>query len=1045
MIRFCVNRPIATSMAFTAMLLLALIGSSRLKVNLFPDIAFPRISVITPYSNVQAEEIENLVTRPIEDALSAVPGVRKLRSISQEGLSIVHVDLEWGSSTDSAIIQARQKVDLARSVLPQDTGKSMISRFDPSREPIMTLIARPSPRLSFKETREYIERNVRPLLERIEGVASVSIQGGLRREIQVDIDRDKLRSYNLTLSRIGQNLDASNYTFPAGAVRKGRHEYQVKVKGEFDSVESIKNAIVAVGENGAPVTLKKVGTIQDGFKDRTATAVHNGKPAILILIRKESDANAVQTADSISGALIDINNRFDEHVTFQILNDSSRHIVESINSVIMSALLGAVIAFAVLLFFLADIRTSVIIVISIPVSVLFTLLLMFLNGISVNIISLGGLALGTGMLVDNSIVVIESIQQLREKNAGQPVENAIQGAKAVSASVIASTATSVIVFLPILFVPGIAGAIFKDLSLTVTFSLIGSLLVSLTLIPMLSALPAGPAESVFRRIDSMLRPVYDSADGLVTLLQTSYTAALRRYLFNSRTFLLIITGLSAAGIVLLYVLDRELFPETEARVIEMKLTLQEGTNIDEAEAFIAGLQRHLIETSDTQLRDITTIIGMEEDDTESKMKGKRRPHHTESLIYLSDGTDSSEYLKLLKETVEQIPGTRSEVRIQGDILQALLGSDRKIQFDTEAVQRKKARSVTDDVQSRIASDRRILYLSGSSRASIPEIRITLDRTRLAALGLSVRDAALALRSAVFGEVSTIYREQDREIDVRLRFRKEDRSESDDLKHIPASLQDDRMVELSSFITSRNAVGFETILREDQRRLERIEIEAHPDEEASLMEDLSAIKQELEAADPAIQIRVQKTNQATMDSLKNLGLAFLLSSVLIYQLLAAQFESLIHPFTLILSIPMMFAGTSLALLLTGNTLNIQSTIGIVMLTGIVVNNAIVLYERISERLDSIPETERIGQLPQILNEAGRERLRPILLSTLTTILALLPLALKIGPGAEMQAPLAVVVIGGLTTSTVLTLICFPVIYYQVEKALASRRQVGARKS
>jgi len=440
----------------------------------------------------------------------------------------------------------------------------MIARFDPSREPIMTLVARPSTQLHFEKTREYIERNVRPLLERVEGVASVSIQGGLRREIQVNIDREKLRAYSLSLSRIGQNLDASNYTFPAGAVRKGRHEFQVKVKGEFDSVESIRNAIVAVGENGAPVTLSRIGTITDGFKDRTATAVHNGQPVILILIRKEPDRNAVQTAGNISSALLEINNRFRDHITFETLNDSSHHIVESINSVLMSALLGAIIAFTVLLFFLGDARTAVIIVLSIPVSVFFTLLLMFLSDISVNIISLGGLALGTGMFVDNSIVVIEAIQQVREKRVGLLVESAIQGAKSVSGSVIASTATSIVVFLPILFVPGIAGAIFRDLALTVTFSLIGSLLVSLTLIPMLSALPSGPVESVFSRVDSFLKPAYDSANALVVILQTNYTKILKRYLFNSRPILIALAALSAGGLSLLYFLDRT-FPCNERK------------------------------------------------------------------------------------------------------------------------------------------------------------------------------------------------------------------------------------------------------------------------------------------------------------------------------------------------------------------------------------------------------------------------------------------------------------------------------------------------
>ncbi len=1035
MISFCVHRPVATSMAFAALLLLGITATYRLRIDLFPDISFPRISVMTPYSGVEAEEIESLITRPVENALSAVPGVRRIRSISQEGLSIVHADLKWGTSVDGAIIQARQKVDLARSTLPQDTGKSVITRFDPSSHPIITLAVHPASRLPEKKTRDYTERNLRPLLERIEGVASVTIHGGFQREIQVNLDRDRLRSYNLSLFAIGQNLAASNYTFPAGTLRKGPYEYRIKVKGDYETVDSLRHAIVAVGkENQSPITLADLGSIVDGYRDRTAAAVHNGRPAVLVMIKKEPGKNAVQTARRIQADLKHIQSRLRQYVSIEVLNDSSRYIVESIDSILFSALLGASIAFAVLLFFLGSSRTAGMILLSVPVSVLFTLLLMYFTGVSINVISLGGLALGTGMLVDNSIVVIESIQQFREKGLSSERDSAIQGAHAVSGSVIASTATSIVVFLPILFVPGIAGAIFKDLALTVTFSLIGSLLVSLTLIPMLASLTNQSPflDQILSSLDQSLQPAYIKATSAVNMLKKHYTTLLAFSLKRSGMLFLTMGIFSGGGIILLLCLDRELFPEADTKAVNLQLTLQDGSSVQESEAFIVHLH-HQIRSG---LRHAITLIGSEDEGEGYQRNGKRYPHQTTSLLYLHQGFDTAEYARWLDETMDQIPGIRHRIAVRGNIIQDLLGSDRHIYFEVEAVQRDKARSVCEDVYRRLSSDNRIARLDRSSRPSIPEIRITFDRLRLAATGLSIRDAALALRAAIHGEVSTVFREQDVEIDVRLRFQEADRNASADLQRIPAALPDGTLIELGSFITSKRKTGYESLIREDQRRLERIEIEtSHAD--SSLMRDLTTLKEQLEASDPGLQIRIHKGNQETLQSLQHLLLAFLLSSILIYQLLAAQFESLVHPFTLILSIPMMFSGASSALFLTGNTVNIQSTIGLVMLTGIVVNNAIVLYESISKRLQTLEERQRIQELPRVLQEAGCERLRPILLSSLTTILALLPLAFTSGSG--MQAPLAIVVIGGLSVSSFLTLLGFPVIYYRVERRLAERRR------
>lgn len=1044
MIEFFVRRRVATVMMFAAVLLLGVISLSRLKVSLFPDISFPRLTVLTPYSNVGPEEIENLVTRPIEDAVSSVNGVKKIVSRSQEGLSIVEVSLEWGGSLDLAVINLRQKVDLARSVLPQDTGKSIIIKFDPSADPIVLLTARPV-NTSFEDLRDHVDKNVRPFLERIPGVASVQILGGYRREIQVNVDSGRLFGYGLTLDRLAQSLSSSNFNFPAGNVRRGAREYNVRVMGQFDAVRDIESAVVSVGENGAPVYVSQVAEVRDGFRERRGSAYYNQEPAVIVGVRKEPDQNAIETADAIREALVDINRRFERSVQFEVIQDRSIFVSDSIRSVRNDAFLGGAIAFVVLFFFLKDLRAAVIVIVTIPFSVISTFALMYLQDVSLNIMSLGGLALGTGLMIDNSIVTLEAIYQEAEHYPERDWrDNAINGARAVFGSVTASTLTSIVVFVPIIFVSGVAGAVFRDLALTVSFSSIASYFCSMTVIPMLASLslrPGSRAERWLFKINSLAAPAFALTDGFVTGLRTQYGAVIRFAVARPGLILGVSFGLSFTGALLLWPVEKRLLPEADLGEVELRTELPGGATLEESERLHASI--HEFALKNKLALHAVTRIGFDEDDLASRVEGVRKPNLGETQFILNpDHLSSRRFIEHLSGGLSNLGNVRADFRIKGDALEELLGESADLlYFEVEGRDRAKAREAASWIYERLRRDALFRSLKSSAVARDPEVRVRLDRERLAAFGLTPEGAAGAVRAAVRGQVATLYREGDREIDVRVRLREEDRRTADQLHSLYVSTPSGRNVELGRLIALEDGLSFPVILRENQRRVERIEVGFEPDNRDEAGEKLEALRDEAVAAfaerfrdEDELEVRVREQNSETLESLQSLIYAFILSTILIYQLLAAQFESFLHPFTLTLSIPMILFGVSVSLLITGNSLNITSGIGLVMLTGIVVNNAIVLYEYIQQNREErgLSSDEALPVLTEILEAAGRERVRPILLTTLTTILGVAPMALGLGGGGDMQAPMAVVVMGGLSVGSLLTLVAFPTLYALFER-------------
>jgi len=1042
-------------MFYSALLLLGMIALDRLKINLFPDIVFPRITILTPYPDVSPDEIENLISKPVEDAVSSVNGVKKIVSRSEEGLSSVEVHLEWGTPLDLAIINLRQKLDLAKSMLPQDAGKSIIVKFDPSSEPIILLMAEPG-RIPFDELRDYIEKDVRPFFERIEGVATVSVLGGRKREISVDLDQGKLQAYGLTVDQIARSLTATNYNYPAGNVKSGEKEFTVRFMGQFQNITDIGNVVVGNGSAGDPVELRKVANVVDGYKESTGSTFYNGKASILVGLKKEPEKNTITTAQNIKEQLVKINAQFGENVHFVLIHDSSIYISEAIASVKNAAILGGCIAFMVLFLFLQDIKSAVIIAVSIPVSIVITFLFMYIGNVSLNIMSLGGLSLGTGMLVDNSIVALEAIQyEIQHSLKRSLIDNVITGIQKVSQSILASTLTSIVIFLPIIFVSGIAGQVFRDLAFTVSFSLVSSLMASLTLIPMLSTIPFEniPAiRNLITRINRISRPLFSMTERLLETIKSNYLYGLN-YAFDTPRHLFTAAGiLTVSGAILFFFLDKSLFPDVDSGIVSAEIDLPEGTTIEDSEKFHKQIH-NFIRKNNLSVHTVTNI-GYDSEDIASLVKGVKKPNHSENFFYINlDKLNSEQFKAALGEGISLFNDVQKNLRTKGDPLQEIIGeASNQYIIEIESKKREIARETAKRLIDKLLKLDHLRSLRSSVMSLDPEIKITVDREKLASSALYPRAVGETIQTAIQGSVPTILRENEREIDIRIRLRREDRDSPEKIRNLMISGPNGSNMRLGEFIQIEEAQGYAGILRENQRRLENIVIEydGDLDEVRKIIDAQTMRAQDSSAMKESIpDIRLKASNQETIESLQNLVFAFLLSIILIYQLLAAQFESLIHPLTLGLSIPMMLAGVSFALFFTGHGINISSSIGMILLVGIVVNSAIVLYEFIQQEIESskIRSEKNIKtysvKLRKIITNGCETRLRPILLTTFTTLFGMIPMAVSFGSRGSLQAPMAVVVIGGLLVSTVLTLLAFPVLFYTIEVAIKKRMKNFSR--
>ena len=1020
LVEVATRRRVAISMGAVTLVLFGLIALQDLKVNLLPDLSYPTLTVRTEYRGAAPEEIETLLTRPVEESVGVVRNVRTVKSVSRAGQSDVILEFAWGTDMDRAGLDVREKLEVLQ--LPLEASRPLLLRFNPATDPIMRLALtldeeqRSSDEASLKLLRRYADEEIKKLLEPVEGVAAVKISGGLEDEIQIDIDQRKMAQLRLSLEDLTTRLAAENVNVSAGRLEEGTQRYLVRTINQFRSVEEFGGLIVSPG-GGRPVYLRDIAEVRSGFSEREAIIRMNGREAVEIAIYKEGDANTVHVAGGVRERVAELQDELPVGVGIETVDDQSVFIGRAIGEVVNAAILGGLLAVLVIFLFLRNVWFTLTIALSIPVSIIATFFLMGQAGISLNIMSLGGIALATGLLVDNGIVVLENISRYRAQGESL-VKAAIHGASEVGGAVIASTLTTIAVFLPLAFVEGVAGQLFRDQALTVTFALFVSLAVAVTLIPMMAStsrrrsLPRQPGTSRFGRWFS-----------------ARYAALLDLALRRRGLTLAVAVALFAVAIVMLRSVGTELVPPLEQGRFEVELEAAPGTPLDETDRLGADVQR--LASGQPGVGYVYGVAGsgnrIDANPTES---GENIARMLVAMAPARSSVEQGAVIEALRVQARETVGLETNFTAP-----ELLSFDKPLEIEIQGYDLASLKAASEEVLRRLRSSDRFADIESSVERGHPEVQIYFDQERAAKLGLTVKEISDQVVGKIRGRVATRYSWRDRKIDVLVRLSEEERQSIDAVRELIVNPESERPVPLSAVAEIRVAEGPSEIRRADQERVALIQANLAYGDLGAAVQEAQALLDDVQLP-YGLSMRITGQSEEMEASFRSLLFALGLAVFLVYLVMASQFESLLHPFVILFSIPLAAVGVALALWLSDTRLSVIVFIGLIMLAGIVVNNAIVLVDLINQLRAS--GMERISAI----REAARLRLRPIMMTTLTTVLGLTPMALGLGEGSEMRTPMAVTVIGGLLTSTLLTLVVVPVMYSLLDRRKDVR--VGSAK-
>lgn len=992
--------------------LLGAISLTRLPIDLFPEMELPVAIVSTSYTGAGPQEIENLVTKRIEGAIATVSGIDNVSSISSEGSSIVIAQFNNGTNMDFAALEMREKIDMVKGLLPEDAAQPMVLKLDLNSMPIVEIALSTNGDLSGLQA--LAEDAIKQRFERIDGVASVNIGGGFVKEIEVLADPYVLSGYGISTGQLSQYLTAANMNLPGGTVERGDQKLAIRVVGEFKSLDEIKNLPITL-PTGEVVALRDIAEVQLAYKEVSTLSRVNGKDSISVSIQKQSGKNTVQVANLVLKEIESLRRDF-PGVEFNIVADNSEMIKTAISNVINNVLMGSIFAILILYIFLKNIRSTLIIAIAIPISVITSFILLFFNGITLNMMTLGGLALAVGMLVDSAIVVLENIYRFRAEGLSKQ-EAAIRGSSEVAMAITASTLTTIAVFLPIAFIDGMVGTMFKEFAMTVTLSLGASLLVSITLIPMLSSkiLTLEADENTKGTKKKKLDFIYRGFDRVFEKIEGLYKRLLTTSLNRRKLTLGISALIFIISIASLVFVGFEYFPASDEGRLSVSVKLPLGSRLDNVNEIVEIVEEKVAALPEVDV--IFTTVG-----ASSNLMGNSTSSNagtvSVNLVSLSERKRSTaEVVEVVRQIVKDIPG--ADISVSAVSTMSISGTN-PISISISGEDFAVLEEISNDFKAMVESVEGTREVKTSIGDAVPEVEVLVNKDVAAMYGLTAAQVATAVRGSASGTTATRYRYEGNELDVVIRAQGGITKSLANLEQLSIPTPTGVNIPLSQVASVNIVRGPVQINRDSQERAVTVSGQIVDRDISSITRDIE--KQLVSYEMPyGYNYKIGGEDEQLNEAFSQLMLALVLAIILIYMVMAAQFESLIYPFIIMFTIPLAFGGGALSLFLTGRAFGVTAFIGIIMLSGIVVNNGIVLIDYINI-LRSSGKTR-----DEAIIAAGPVRLRPILMTTLTTALGLIPLAIGIGEGSEMQAPMATVVIGGLMLSTVLTLVFVPVLY------------------
>ncbi len=1027
-----VNKPITTMMIFAAIIVMGFYSLTRIPVDLYPEINPPFISVITTYPGANATDIESIVTRPLEDALNAVDNLREITSTSSDNLSVITLELSWDANLDEATNEIRDVIDRIYNFLPDDVDRPSVFKFSTSQMPIVFYAV--TAKESFPGLDKILDERIINPLNRVDGIGSIGMIGAPRRVVYVDVDARRLDAYFLTIEQIGNVIAAENLNMPSGNIKMGKTDYQLRVQGEFAESHEINDLIVG-NFQGTPVYLRDVATVRDTLKDMTLDEKINGQTGLRMFVMKQSGANTVRVARDVTRNMEILKKDLPPDVEINLIMDTSEFIKGSINNLSRTLMFAFFFVVLVVLFFLGKWRATFIIVLTIPISLIIAFVYLFISGNSVNVISLTSLSIAIGMVVDDAIVVLENISRHIERGSS-PREAAIYATNEVWLSVIITTLVVVAVFFPLTLVGGLTGVMFNQLGWIVTITVITSTLAAISITPMLSS----RLLTMKQKITSSSKLSYQNTiEKLLHRVEDFYVATLRWVLRYKAFVLLSALALFVSSLLLTRFIGTDFMPQTDESRINMAIELQTGTRVEETVKTARKIEQIMMD----DYPEIEVITASSGSDDEGGMFALFTTAGSNMINFMTRLSPVDERSRTVWEIAD---GLREKINAMPEVISLVVttsggpgmgGGENNVDLEIFGYDFNTTNQLAENFRDRISQLESATDVTVSRQPDKPELAVLLDKEKLAIHGLSSATVSTMVRNRISGMIPSRFKEEGEEYDIIIRFEEHQRNSITDLEEITVMTPRGEMIKLKEIATVEEFWGPPAIQHKRKERVVTVSAKPHNTSLGELANEILEITREVEIPH-GVAINVGGAFQEQQEAFRDLGLLMILSLLLVFIVMASQFESFRTPFVIMFSIPFALTGVIYALFLTQTTLNVIAGLGSVLLIGIVVKNGIVLVDFINLMRD------RGKALNEAILIAGKSRLRPVLMTAFTTILSMMPLALSRGEGSEIWSPMGITVIGGLVFSTMVTMVIVPVMYSLVAKSGQRNKTMHLRK-